>query len=487
VFIPALIGKGRAGYKSIERKALVGFDGSSLAEATITPPLLVHEVARRTSTSLRSLSIGAVLDIFRRAADIFATGQPDGLDPEAFALKASLSSGLPLSIVRRQTLGLFPSALRTIGRFLEVQTPGTLDVFDSHVYDAGGIRVGLTPRGRNVGFVMPGNHPATHFMWLCALAMKVPVVLRPSDDDVFTPYRLTTSLLEAGMPEDAIAFVPGAHDLVDTIVQACSLSVLFGGEMLAARYASNRSVRIHGPGRSKIVVLANAEFDQTVGLISRLVMDDAGRGCINGSAVIVEGNAGQLAHAVAAALEGVPIQSPLVEGARLGAVRMAEAYNALIDSRLGGGAIEHTPGRSGRVAIVDGVPIMRPTVIEVPSFRHPLYGVELPFPFVVFAPAGSRDDLLRAACNSLAIVMAGDDESLARDLLIEPTIDKLFSGGALSTEFDPREPHEGFLLDFLFQKKAIRSGPGWMHGLFEPRIDQVSELSGRSGSQRAEP
>jgi hypothetical protein len=85
--------------------------------------------------------------------------------------------------------------------------------------------------------------------------------------------------------------------------------------------------------------------------------------------------------------------------------------------------------------------------------------MELPFPFVVFASARSRPDLIRAAGNSLAVVIAGEDDGLAHDLLLEPTIDKVFGSGALSTEFDPREPHEGFLLDFLYQKKAIRSGP----------------------------
>ena len=460
MFIPALIGRGRDGYASIERATLTGFDGSAVAEATITPPLLVHEIARKTSAALSALPIRTVLEIFERAADVFATGRPDGLEPEAYVRNASLTSGLPVSIVRKQTLGLFPPAFRMMDRFLQVQTPGELEVFDRHYYEAGGIRIGLTPRGRNVGFVMPGNHPSVHFMWLCALAMKLPVVVRPSNDDLFTPYRLVTALLDAGLPEDAIAFVPGAHDLVDAIVQACSLSVLFGAQPLADRYSSHRNVRIHGPGRSKVVVLGGADFDETVGMITRLVMDDAGRGCINGSAVIVEGGAAKLASAVAAALERVPVQSPLVEGAQLGSVRMAEAqaYNGLIDSRLGG-ATEHTPGRAGRVAIVDGVPIMRPTVIEVDSFEHPLFGMELPFPFVVFTSARSRQDLLRASRNSLAIVVAGEDETLARDLLLEPTIDKVFGSGALSTEFDPREPHEGFLLDFLFQKKAIRSGP----------------------------
>jgi len=460
VMIPALLGRGRGGYRSIERAVVTGFDGSRVAEATLTPPLLVNEAAARSSATLRSLPIRGVLDIFARAADIFCTGRPDGLDPDAYARNASLTSGLPLPVVRRQSLGAFPPALRMMGTFLCAQSPAGLGVFDTNVYETAGIRVGLTPRGRNVGFVMPGNHPSVHFMWLAALAMKMPVVLRPSNDDLFTPYRLVSALFEAGLPEDAVAFVPGGHDLVDTIVNGCSLSVLFGTQPLADRYAWNRNVRVHGPGRSKVVVLAGADFDRTAALISRLVLDDGGRGCINGSAVIVEGDAGRLARSVATALERVPLVSPLAEAAQLGAVRMqeAEAYNTLVDSLLGS-SIEHTPGPQERIALVDGAPILRPTVIEVDSPEHPLYGVELPFPFVVFAPARSRRELLRAARNSLAVVVAGEDAELARALLLEPTIDKVFDGGAFSTEFDPREPHEGYLLDFLFQRKAVRSGP----------------------------
>lgn len=458
MFVPALLGKGRDGYRSLERQQLVGFDGSVVAESTITPALLIHDLRRRPPSALRLMPIRQVLDIFARAADIFATGQPDGLAPDVYVRNATLTSGLPVSINRRQTLGAFPPALRMMERFLRVQSPGGLDVFDRHVYEADGLRIGFTPRGRTVGFVMPGNHPSTHFMWLAALAMKMPVVIRPSSDDVFTPYRVTMALLDAGLPEDAIVFAPGGHDLVDAIIDVCPLAVLFGAQPMADRYAANRNVRIHGPGRSKVVVMAGADVAETTALITRLVMDDAGRGCINGSAVIVEGVASTLAAAVAEALDRVAIQSPLTEGAELGSVRPAEAaaYNGLIDSRLGDGH-ELTAGCAGRVATVNGVEIMRPTVIEVPSFEHPLFGVELPFPFIVFASA-SRPNLVRAARHSLAVVVAGHDPSIAEELLLEPTIDKVFAGGALSTEFDPREPHEGFLVDFLYQKKALRSG-----------------------------
>ncbi len=459
MIIPALTGRGRDGYRSLERKTLTGFNGSSVAEVTITPPLLVHDIARRTTASLRTLAMDGLLDIFRRAAEIFSFGQPDGLAPEDYVRNASLTSGMPLPVMRRQTLGLFPNALRTMDRFLESQSPGGLQVFDSNLFSAGGIPIGLVPRGRNVGFVMPGNHPSTHFMWLAALAMKIPVVMRPSEDDVFTLYRLAMALLEAGLPEDAVACVPGAHELVDAIVQACSLAVLFGMRHLEDRYAANRNVKVYGPGRSKVVVLPNADFERTEEMICRMVMDDAGRGCVNASAVIVEGDATELASAVAGALERVPLVSPLAEEAQLGAVRSvgeADAYNALIDRGLLEGGKEWTPGRSKRVVVVDGAALMRPAVIQVPSCRHALFGVELPFPFVVFAQSLSREETLNAAHNSLVAAIAGNDDTVTRALLLDPTIHKVYEDGALSTEFDPREPHEGFLLDFLFQKKAIR-------------------------------
>jgi acyl-CoA reductase-like NAD-dependent aldehyde dehydrogenase len=459
MIIPALTGIGRDGYRSIEKKVLTGLDGSRLAEATVTPALLVHDLASRRCREFPSMPIRQILEILGRAADIFAHGRPDGLDPDDFVRNVTLNSGMPVSIVRTQTLELFPLALGRMAEFIEIQSPGGLRVFDDGWYEKGGIRIGFVPRGRNAGFVMPGNHPSVNFMWLQALAMKLPVVIRPSFDDIFTPYRIAMSLLDAGLPCEALAFVPGGHDLVDSIVRSCPLSVLFGSQQIQDLYGSRPNVRIHGPGRSKVAVLANSDFEKTVDLIVRMVMDDAGRGCINGSAVVVEGNCSRLAQAVAKALENVPALHPLDESARLGAVTnpaMSEAFNRMIDAGLADGSIEITPGRASRVTSVEGASIMRPVLIEAESHRHPLFGLELPFPFVVFAPAGSPLEMLEACRNSLAVVIAGDDAVFTKNLLLEPSIDKIFAQGSPSTEFDPREPHEGFLLDFLYQKKAVR-------------------------------
>jgi acyl-CoA reductase-like NAD-dependent aldehyde dehydrogenase len=269
------------------------------------------------------------------------------------------------------------------------------------------------------------------------------------------------SLLEAGLPEDALAFFPGTHELVDTITQATALTVVFGGQEIADRYARDNHVKVYGPGRSKAVVLANADFKEAVDTIYHLIMDDGGRGCINCSAVIVEGNAQELADAVSARLKQIPVISPLEESALLGAMtntKEAESYNSLIDSRLSPDAQEWSAIAGGRITKIGDVTLMLPTVIEVPSFAHPLFGIELPFPFAVFTSANSREEILLAAQHSLAVVVVGEDEDFSQELLLEPSIDKVFVSGALSTELDPREPHEGFILDFLFQKKAFQAG-----------------------------
>jgi len=461
MFIPAMTGQGHQGYSSMEQRTLVGFDGSVVGAATITSPMLVSMRASKNASAPLSCSIHSLLDIFHQASKLFWEGKADGLEPEEYVRCASLTSGMPISIVRRLTLGFFPHLLSTMEQFLLLQSPGGLAVFDNYIYQVGEIFVGLVPRGRNAGFIMPGNHPSTHYMWLSALAMKMPLMVRPSYRDVFTPYRLVMSLLEAGLPEDALAFFPGGHELVDTITQATALTVVFGGQEIADRYGRDNHVKVYGPGRSKAVVLANADFKEAVDTIYHLIMDDGGRGCINCSAVIVEGNAQELADAVSARLKQIPVISPLEESALLGAMtntKEAESYNSLIDSRLSPDAQEWSAIAGGRIAKIGDVMLMLPTVIEVPSFAHPLFGIELPFPFAVFTSANSREEILLAAQHSLAVVVVGEDEDFSQELLLEPSIDKVFVSGALSTELDPREPHEGFILDFLFQKKAFQAG-----------------------------
>jgi acyl-CoA reductase-like NAD-dependent aldehyde dehydrogenase len=456
MLVPALLPDRAEPYASHERKPLVGVDGELLGEASITPPLLIRQLGRKLSRARPELPIAQVFEIFRRAAPVFRDQAPDGLSPDGYAHAIARSTGLPIQVVRRRALVELPALLENIETILSVQCGSDPRVFDRGYYEVAGTRVASVPRGPVVGVNLPGNNPAVNQIWLTVLAMRLAVVLRPSYADVFTSHRLVRALLAAGLPANAIAFAPGNHDLVDALVAAVPVSILFGGPQLAEEYAANRRVKVYGPGRSKVIVTANADRDVAVDTICRLVVDDGGRGCINASAVIVEGDARALAEAVAARLRRIPVRPITDPDAVLPALSPSEAgrYDALVRTRLDNGAIDLSFGRDSRVESCGNAAVLKPTIAWVPSCEHPLFGTELPFPFAVFASVSSRADLLQAVGDSLAVVVLGGDDTIHGDLLALPGVSKVYSDGALSTEMDPREPHEGFVFDFLFEKKT---------------------------------
>jgi len=468
VDVPALVGERSTPYQSLARKPLVGYNGDVLGHMTVTPALLVHQDGPTGAQALEAMPMRALLDVFCRAAALMRSGSPDGWGPETHARAVCLTSGLPLAMVRAWTIGFLPDALERMDAVIESQIGVPVDVLDRGWYGTGGRTVGLVPRTARAGFVMPGNHPATHISWLTALSAKIPVLVRPSALDVFTPYRLLMALAAAGLPAGAASFVPGGHELTEAIVAATGRSVVFGGEALRRRYAGVSHVQLHGPGRSKALVCADAATEDVVEPLTRMILDGGGRGCINASAVVVEGpavKARALAEAVAARLAAVPLRPPLDPEARLASASSeaeAQACNEIIHAALGQGAVDLSGyGEASRIVRVDGAHILRPTVLLVLDPTAAIFGTELPFPFVVFAPSSARLQSLRACASSLAVVVFGGDgerdaDTLPTQILRLPGVRKVYAGGALSTEFDPLEPHEGYILDFLLEKKAYR-------------------------------
>lgn len=464
--IPALIGDRSLPYQSMARTPLVGYHGGIVGHMTATPALLVHQDGSTGAEHLEAMPIRELLAVFARAATLLRSGSPDGWSAETHAHAVCLTSGLPLAMVRAWTIGVLPDALERMDAVIQSQIGVPIDSLDRGWYEAGERTIGLVPRTARAGFVMPGNHPATHISWLTALSAKIPVLVRPSALDVFTPYRLLTALRAAGLPEGAASFVPGGHELAEAVVAATARSVVFGGETLRRRYAGLSHVQLHGPGRSKALVCADAAAETVVDPLARLILDDGGRGCINASAVVVEGppaKARALGEAVAARLRAVPPLPPLDPAARLASAASeaeALAHDQIIRAAIGQGAVDLSGhGDEPRIAHVGGAHILRPTVLLVDDPGARIFGTELPFPFVVFSPSSSRLLSLRVCASSLAVVIFGGDgdaDSLPTQLLRLPGVRKVYAGGALSTEFDPLEPHEGYILDFLLEKKAYR-------------------------------
>src|SRR5207302_580463 len=120
-----------------------------------------------------------------------------------------------------------------------------------------GLPVSFYPVANALGVVLPSNSPGVNSLWLPAIALKIPVVLKPGREEPWTPYRIIEAFIAAGIPAEAFGFYPCEHDGAAEILNSCGRSLLFGDESTTAHWAGNPAVQIHGPGRSKVLIGAD--------------------------------------------------------------------------------------------------------------------------------------------------------------------------------------------------------------------------------------
>ena len=91
-----------------------------------------------------------------------------------------------------------------------------------------GQAISFSPRARALGVVLPSNSPGVHGLWIPAIAMKMPLVLRPGSAEPWTPFRILQALMKAGIPGAALNYFPSDHAGAGEIVRRCGRSMFFG-------------------------------------------------------------------------------------------------------------------------------------------------------------------------------------------------------------------------------------------------------------------
>ncbi|MFI0776298.1 aldehyde dehydrogenase family protein [Streptomyces sp. NPDC021212] len=447
--VPAWIG--RHEYTSSQHKSLTGFDGRPLAQIAQPNKLVQHkavQLARRVAGDIREIDDATWFGYFHRAADVVEREQSAGnLIPIARAI--SETTGLPLSRVERGITAV-AAHMRRIEDIMEVQAPHS----DIAAYRTGRVNAAWAwlPAGRTCMVRVPGNFPTIQIEWLQTLAARRPTLINTSERDPFTAGIFVSALYEAGLPDGAISM---CHGDVSTWVRLAD-QVVWPGEH-APRLEPSRLKTYHF-GRSKAVLLDDHPDPQTWDRLARLAFQGSGRLCTNVSALAVTGDAESAAEQLAKAFNAYPVLPLTEQGARVPAFPDRNLLYALvrqIEREVAGGAVDMT-GRGSDVPFVveiDGSAFLRPTVL-LTSADSPLFRTELPFPFTAVAQVDRR--ILDKACaNSLIVSVIGDHPEVAGILGQEPTITKVFAGDLFDRGYDPVDPQEGYLADFLFQKKAI--------------------------------
>ena len=214
-----------------------------------------------------------------------------------------------------------------------------------------------------VAGITPFNFPTMVPMWMfpVAIACGNTFVLKPSERDPSAPRLLAQLLKQAGLPDGVFNIVNGDKEAVDTLLTDPRIqAVSFVGSTPIAQYiyatgtAHGKRVQALGGAKNHMVVMPDADLEQTVNALMGAGYGSAGERCM---AISVAVAVGDIADKLVAALE------PKVRALKIGAGTMIDCemgplvtaqhrdkVRGYIDSGVAEGAKLVVDGRSHKVA-----------------------------------------------------------------------------------------------------------------------------------------
>jgi acyl-CoA reductase-like NAD-dependent aldehyde dehydrogenase len=461
----------RAGepYFSLETVELRDYaSGQSVARVSqANPGLISRDLLRDAWHHWHSIESSEVLQRLRLAGDYFMhSALPVGdrlQSPEQFVAVQSATTGLP-HVLCRQNMVKIEAALLNMEAILDGLTGG----LDLAGLDAGyalrdGHVVSFAPRARRFGAVLPANSPGVHALWLPAVALKMPLALKPGQREPWTPLRILESLRAAGMPAAGLGFYPSGHDAAGAILRKCGAAMLFGSGATVRPWRGDPRIEVHGPGYSKVVVGPDkAEaWPEFLELLLTSVAGNGGRSCINASSVRTTAGGQELAIALAERLAQIVPRSREDPQSLLAAFpdpATAQGIDAAIERGLNQGGAEDLTARfrgPQRLVRFEGGTYLLPTLILCEDLEHPLANQEYLFPFasVLEVPA---EDLTATLGPSLVVTALTEDPEIERDLMGRADIGRLNLGPVPTTVVQWDQPHEGNIFSHLYQQRALQ-------------------------------
>lgn len=452
----------RVEIKSVRTGETVGVVGQA------TSGMIRRDLRKSSRDALRAFSVDQLLAISCEAGRLFMEadlplGDGQTQSPQQYVESLSATSGLPHMLIRRnmakihQVFTEMPTILRGLTRGLD---PAVIDT-------GSGVQAGLPVSffavTEALGVVLPSNSPGVNSLWMPAIPLKIPVVLKPGREEPWTPFRIIQAFIAAGCPPEAFSFYPTDHDGSGAVMESCGRALIFGDVSTVERYAADPAVQVHGPGWSKVLIGDDEieNWPEYVDVIVESISANSGRSCINASAVLVPKYADEIADAVSkklAAIEPVPAADPNARLAGFANPKMAEFIESSIEEGLKAPGAEEVTAKyrqGSRVAEFDGSAYLRPTLVRCISFDHPLANREFLFPYASVVEM-EQVAMLEKVGDSLVVTAITRDDAFIYRLIGSSHIDRLNIGPLPTSTVQWDQPHEGNLFEFLYKRRAIQ-------------------------------
>ena len=457
-------------YKSLDVDKVVHFNtGEVLAEVSRANGGLVErdmKHAGRAREVLREIPVRELLKMVKKAGELYAKAElpcGDGVQtPDDFARLQSATTGLPEHMCKFN-MEKNEFVLANMDKILDSLTRGLdLDILSKgYGVEARGVPLSYQAQSPVLGMVLPSNSPGVHTLWLPIIPLQIGLVLKPGPQEPWTPYRMASAFIQAGIPKQAIAIYPGQADVGAAVLAHCPRSLIFGGQATVDNYKGNPRVQAHGPGFSKIILGDDMvdQWEKHVDLMADSVFVNSGRGCINCSGVWVSKHGKKIAEAIAAKIGPVvplPPEDPKSALAAFTVAGQADAINKQIDDDLKESGVHDMTAKYGsRLVKKPHCDYMRPTVVYCESPEKAIAKKEYMFPFVTVVECPQKDMLAKIG-PTLVCSAITEDAKFQRALADATHIDRLNIGAIKTIALNWLQPHEGSIVDFLFRGRAFQ-------------------------------
>src|SRR5262245_47212021 len=187
--------------------------------------------AARAREALREIPINELVTRVGKAGELYANAElpmGDGSQtPDEFVRAQAGSTGLPERLCRgNMKKNMF--VLSEMGRILTSLTRGLdLDVLSSGFGEERGVPISFQAESPVLGLVLPSNSPGVHTLWLPVIPMQIGLVLKPGPQEPWTPYRMASAFVQAGIPAEAMSIYPGEGDVGAAVLDGCARSLIF--------------------------------------------------------------------------------------------------------------------------------------------------------------------------------------------------------------------------------------------------------------------
>jgi acyl-CoA reductase-like NAD-dependent aldehyde dehydrogenase len=457
-------------YESLERETLVHFlTGEKIAEVSQVGGAIVGrdlQKAGQARAALLAIDPEEIVERLQTAGNLYAHGTLTVGDskqsPDDFVKQQSATTGLPESLCRaNMQKNMF--VLANMDRMLDALSRGLSPeiLWKGFGTEHRGVVVSYQAQSPVLGLVLPSNSPGVHTLWLPVIALGVGLVMKPGSQEPWTPYRMTSAMIEAGIPAEAISLYPGPTDVGAGILNTCRRSMIFGSAKTVEQYRANPGVQVHGPGFSKIILGDDCvdDWEKHLDMMAESVAINSGRGCINASAIYASRHTKEIAAALAERLGPIDVKPPQDPDAKLAAFTIPGAAKAIwgqIEAGLKAPGVSHMTAPYGdRLVEGERCGWLRPVVAHCTSPEPEIAKAEYMFPFVSVVEC-PQATMLEKIGPTLVCTAITDNSAFQSDLVNSTAIDRLNLGSIPTTKLDWLQPHEGNIIDFLYRSRALQ-------------------------------